>query len=166
MLSLLFSSTASTANAALFVGGLLMIGLDVGKRVAELVLVLVVVAPVIAVDVLVVDVVLVVDDDIVVSIVLWLQVVVGQKLILFYSRKRHPNKFTYSEHCMDGLFSFLFRESKSGVLLSSSKSPLNSQIKKPFNLLSMTYSALSQIDCSLSYVTSPVAVAEHSHVKS
>jgi hypothetical protein len=62
ILSLLFSSTASTANATLFV-------VDVGKRVAELVLVPVVVAPVAAVDVLVVDVVLVVDD-VVVSIAL------------------------------------------------------------------------------------------------
>jgi hypothetical protein len=71
--SLLFSSTASTANAALFVGGL---GLDVGKRVVELVRVPVVVAPVAAVDVLVVDVVLVVVVVVAVSIALW-WVVVG-----------------------------------------------------------------------------------------
>jgi hypothetical protein len=105
---MLFSRIVSTAAAALDVGGL-VIGLDVGKRVAEVLLVVVVVAPVATV---VLDVVVVV---VAVLVVVEISVCVAS-----------------SEHGIAGLLSFLLRESSRGVLRSSSiKSPDSSQMRKP-----------------------------------
>jgi hypothetical protein len=106
MTFLLFSRIVSTAAVALDVGGL-VIGLDVGKRVAEVLLVVVVVAPVatVVLDVVVIAVLVVVETSVCVA---------------------------SSEHGIAGLLSFRLRESSRGVLRSSSiKSPDSSQMRKP-----------------------------------